>query len=172
VADGADRGPAFRADQIEALARAIHAGYLRHQRDDGKTAGTIAAAVPWDELAEAYRESNRNHAADIARKLAAVGCAAEPTPPSAVPTTAASEPLFTFDPAELESLAEMEHDRWSRERESQGWTLGPERDDTAKRTPYLVPYADLPEAIKDYDRMPVRDMPKLLAAIGFRVVRG
>jgi hypothetical protein len=59
-----------------------------------------------------------------------------------------------------------------RERVSQGWTPGPERDDTARRTPYLVPYADLPEAIKEYDRAPVRDIPKLLAGIGFRVVRG
>ena len=64
----------------------------------------------------------------------------------------------------------MEHRRWAEERLNRGWRPGP-RDDAAKRTPYLVPYADLPEAIKEYDRAPVREIPNLLAGIGYRVVR-
>ena len=170
MADRADRAGGFGEDRIEALARAIHAGYRRHQHEDGATPGTNAADVPWAQLDDASRDSNRNHAADISRKLAAVGCVAEPMEP-AEPSSGA-EPPFAFLPAEVELLAEMEHERWSGERVSQGWTLGPDRDDTARRTPYLVPYADLPEAIKDYDRTPVRDIPRLLAGIGFRVVRG
>lgn len=166
MADRTDRADAFGEDRIEVLARAIHAGYRRHQREDGATPGTNAADVPWDQLAEAYRESNRNHATDITRKLAAVGCVAE-----LMESSSGAQSLFAFLPAEVELLAEMEHERWSRERVGQGWTPGPERDDTARRTLYLVPSADLPEAIKDYDRTPVRDIPKLLAGIGYRVVR-
>ena len=169
MADRDDRADAFGEDRIEALARAIHAGYRRHQREDGATPGTNAADVPWDRLAEAYRDSNRNHAADITRKLAAVGCVAELI--GREEPSSGAGPLFAFLPAEVELLAEMEHERWSRERVSQGWAPGPERDDAARRTPYLVPYADLPETIKDYDRTPVRDIPGLLAGIGFRVVR-
>ena len=135
MADLDDRAGAFGEDRIEALARAIHAGYRRHQREGGATPGPNAADVPWGLLAEAFRELNRNHAADITRKLAAVGCVAEPMGPA----RPSSEPLFAFLPAEVELLAEMEHQRWSRERVSQGWTPGPERDDTARRTPYLVP---------------------------------
>ena len=76
--------------------------------------------VPWDQLAEAYRESNRNHATDITRKLAAVGCVAE-----LMESSSGAQSLFAFLPAEVELLAEMEHERWSRERVGQGWTPGP-----------------------------------------------
>ena len=168
MADHPDGAGSFAADQVEALARVIHVGYQRHQRADGVAPTVHPADVPWEQLPEAYRESNRHQAADIIRKLAAVGCIAEPAAPRA---SSAAAPEFAFLPAEIELLAEMEHGRWSAERASQGWSLGPVRDDTAKRTPYLVPYADLPEAIKEYDRAPVREIPGLLAGIGYQVVR-
>jgi hypothetical protein len=60
---------------------------------------------------------------------------------------------------------------WSAERARLGWTLGPVRHEAARRTPYLVLYADQPETIKEYDRAPVREILDLLATIGYRVVR-
>jgi hypothetical protein len=166
--DGPDHPQALEAGQVEALAQAIHAGYQRHQRADGAAEGVHPADVPWERLPEDYRESSRRQAADVIRKLAAVGCIAEPAAPRA---SSAPAPEFAFYPAEVELLAEMEHRRWADERLNRGWRPGPVRDDAAKRTPYLVPYADLPEAIKEYDRAPVREIPNLLAGIGYRVVR-
>ena len=53
---------------------------------------------------------------------------------------------------------------WNVERAFAGWTLG-EKDVERKVTPYLVPYDDLPENIKDYDRDTVRNLSRLLTLI-------
>jgi ryanodine receptor 2 len=49
-----------------------------------------------------------------------------------------------------ERLAENVHDVWAKQRIAQGWTSGPQRDDTAKRHPDLVSYSNLPESEKEY----------------------
>jgi hypothetical protein len=77
---------------------------------------------------------------------------------------------FEFKDDEIEPLADLEHDRWVRERKGAGWTLG-EKNTQLKKTPYLVPFADLPEKVADYDRMFVREIPTLLASVGLQVVR-
>ena len=51
-----------------------------------------------------------------------------------------------------ERLAENTHEVWAQRRLAEGWTYSPRRDDAAKLHPCLVPYADLPESEKDYDR--------------------
>ena len=68
----------------------------------------------------------------------------------------------------VEMLAEHEHEQWMAERISRGWTLG-ERDVKNKRTPYLVPYDELTEEIKDYDRDAVRNIPALCDRIGMAI---
>jgi hypothetical protein len=40
-----------------------------------------------------------------------------------------------------------------------------------KTTPWLVPYAQLSEDMKEFDRDPVRKIPVLLARIDLKVVR-
>jgi len=52
----------------------------------------------------------------------------------------------------VEALAENVHDTWAKGRMDAGWTYGPVRDDAKKQHPCLVPYADLPETEKSYDR--------------------
>lgn len=52
----------------------------------------------------------------------------------------------------VELLAANNHEIWGAERCSQGWTYGEKRDDDKKETPCLVPYEELPESEKDYDR--------------------
>ena len=51
-----------------------------------------------------------------------------------------------------EHLAENAHDIWAAQRLSEGWTYGPERNDQQKQHPCLIPYADLPDSEKQYDR--------------------
>lgn len=145
----------------ETIARAIHARYVEGQRRAGVDSG---ATVPWDQLAAPMQESNRRQAADIGRKLQSVGCVVEPLGDSTLPPV-------DFTPNEIETMARLEHERWMADRRADGWRPAVSRDDGRKLTPYLVPYDDLPEDIKDLDRVFVRDIPVRLATIGFDVRR-
>jgi hypothetical protein len=66
-----------------------------------------------------------------------------------------------------ERLAEHAHDVWGRKRLAEGWTCGSKRDDAKKEHPCLVPYADLPETEKDYDRGAAMETLKAILALGY-----
>ena len=68
-----------------------------------------------------------------------------------------------------ERLAENTHDLWAATRLSQGWTHGPARDDTAKQHPCLIPYADLPESEKIYDRETALGTLRAILALGYTI---
>jgi hypothetical protein len=68
-----------------------------------------------------------------------------------------------------ERLAENAHDIWARQRLADGWTYGPMRDDPDKKHPCLVPYADLPESEKTYDRKAAMETLKAIVALGYRI---
>ena len=70
-----------------------------------------------------------------------------------------------------EAIAENAHDIWALERQSEGWTFGPKRDDTKLETPDMVPYSQLPESEKQYDRKMAEDTLKLLIALGYKIER-
>ena len=63
-----------------------------------------------------------------------------------------------------ELLAENTHDIWATQRISEGWQYGPERDDEKKTHPCLVPYSELPEIEKEYDRNTATETLKLIMA--------
>lgn len=67
-----------------------------------------------------------------------------------------------------ERLAQNAHDVWARQRIAEGWTYGPQRDDTAKKHPDLVPYGELPESEKQYDRSAAMETLKAIVALGYR----
>src|SRR3954452_19300308 len=69
-----------------------------------------------------------------------------------------------------EQLAENAHEVWAAERIAQGWVHGPCRDDAAKRHPCLVPYADLSEAEKTFDRATALQTLRLILALGYTIV--
>ena len=66
-----------------------------------------------------------------------------------------------------ERMAENVHDVWAATRIAQGWTYGPERDDANKKHPCLIPYADLPEEEKVYDRNTSLETLRFILAEGF-----
>jgi voltage-gated potassium channel Kch len=144
----------------ELLARALHRAYLDAAGTDGTRRADDAAMRPWEELADSLRTSNRDQAEHVGTKLAAVGRVLVPL----VAWQAVGEP-FTDD--EVEVMAQLEHDRWVAERRRGGWRSGP-RDSSARTTPWLVAWEDLPEDIRDYDRMFVRHLPDLLARVGLQ----
>jgi hypothetical protein len=71
----------------------------------------------------------------------------------------------------VERLAENTHDHWARKRMDEGWRYGPKRNDSEKKHPDLVPYNDLSEAEKEYDRKTVVEAIKAIMALGYDVKR-
>ena len=85
-------------------------------------------------------------------------------------------PVDTSDvelPAELleltERIAKNVHENWASARIAEGWRYGPCRDDETKVTPCLVPYCELPEVEKDYDRNTAMQTLKLIVKLGYRI---
>jgi hypothetical protein len=70
----------------------------------------------------------------------------------------------------VEDLARHVHDTWAQRRMEKGWTYGPDRDDEAKTHPCLVPYEDLPEDEKDYDRKTALETLRATMKLGYRIV--
>jgi ryanodine receptor 2 len=69
----------------------------------------------------------------------------------------------------IEDLAKQQHDVWAQSRIEQGWTYGPERNDQLKHHPCLVPYEELPEVEKAYDRDTALGTLKLIRKLGFKI---
>jgi hypothetical protein len=152
----------------EQIARAKHDQYVRDEAARGITPRDNPSLVPWDELPEALRDSNRRFADGIGRKLAETGCMLVPAPLA----LDGEGPGFEFTEDEVEALARAEHDRWMADLLRDGWRPTPGAKDPEKRLhPLLVPWAQLPESERDKDREPVREIPAMLARAGLRVHR-
>jgi len=70
-----------------------------------------------------------------------------------------------FSPAEVETLAVIEHNRWMAHRDLNGWDFGETRDDALPLHPSLVPWKKLPEGEKQKDRDTILRIAGLLAPI-------
>lgn len=70
-----------------------------------------------------------------------------------------------------ERLARNTHENWASQRIELGWRHGPVRDDERKEHPCLVPYDELPEDEKDFDRRTALETVRLILALGYRIVR-
>ena len=71
----------------------------------------------------------------------------------------------------IEDLAKQQHDVWVQSRIEQGWTYGPERNDQLKHHPCLVPYEELPDVEKAYDRDTAVGTLKLIQKLGFTITK-
>lgn len=78
-------------------------------------------------------------------------------------------------PKELEALAEdiakNVHEVWSAGRMKDGWTYGEERNDAKRQHPCLVPYEELSEEEKEYDRNTSVETIKLILKLGFKITK-
>lgn len=80
---------------------------------------------------------------------------------------------LTDDLIELrEAIAENAHDVWAAGRMKEGWTYGPYRNDVHKETPDLVPYSDLPDSERQYDRDMAMSTIKLVRKLGYDLIKG
>ena len=71
----------------------------------------------------------------------------------------------------VEQMAKNVHEVWAQSRIEQGWTYGEERNDALKHHPCLVPYEELPEVEKAYDRYTALETLKLICKLGFKISR-
>ncbi len=88
------------------------------------------------------------------------------------------QPLDTSDvvlPEELNALVEQiaknVHEVWAQSRLSEGWKYGPERNDALREHPCLVPYEELPEVEKEYDRNTALGTLRLITKLGFKITK-
>ncbi len=86
------------------------------------------------------------------------------------------KPIDTSDvvlPEELlklmERIAENVHDVFVKSRIEEGWVYGELRDDIKKTNPTLVPYDELPESEKEYDRNTALETLKLIVKLGYEI---
>lgn len=87
-------------------------------------------------------------------------------------------PIDTKDvqlPKELlelsEQIAENVHENWAQGRIADGWILGEVTDSEKKTTPWLIPYENLPEREKDFDRNTAFETLKMIYKMGYRITK-
>lgn len=151
----------------EKLAKAIHEKYLKDQVNT--KLASDASMQPWDKLNESLKESNRRQADQIPEKLRRVRCGFSPVLDK-VPNKDIDKVKFEFSSDEIEILAEMEHERWVKERKQNGWSCG-EKDVDHKKSPFLGQWEDLTEEVKDWDRETIRAMPEIMKMAKFEIYK-
>ena len=71
----------------------------------------------------------------------------------------------------VENIAKNVHEVWAQSRMKEGWIYGEERNDVLKTHPCLIPYEELPEVEKAYDRDTAFGTLKLITKLGFKITK-
>jgi hypothetical protein len=181
----------LEGETLECLAAINHDIYCEKMRAEGFVYGeerndvkkTRPLLQPFAEIPESYKESNRNAVRSIAEKLKSVGFL--------MIQARSNEPSFDFPGADMDKLAEMEHDRYMRDAISHGWRYGPDNSEREKTNPTLLPWkemteedigrrypeladkigrAELSEEEKQKDRDQIKGYPEILKRAGYTIV--
>jgi hypothetical protein len=156
---------------VEAMAREIH---LQHREDliadRSNPKSDDPAWWPWDALdgsekGRRLQESSRESARDVVRKLRNIGYDVK----SRSGTPGVSE--LPLSQEELEILAEMEHARFVVERLADGWRYGEKKDSENKISPSLVPWTQLDDTNRGWDRSIIQKHLRLLSECGLEIVK-
>ena len=156
---------------IRKLARAIHSRYLHEVRNQSnktndylfyKTGNTGSQySSDFDDLPEGVKYSNIDNAAHIPTKLLSIGYKVRQVKKGFKPFA------LHLKEEEIETMAMVEHVRWSWEKRLDGWTFGSSKDDIEKKHPALIPYELLSESEKEKDRQLVKLIPAFLQDIDY-----
>lgn len=153
--------------QLDRLAVEIHEGYVKNRVEEGEAVGSRPAIVPWAELGETYREESRSqgdHHWIKARELGLIAVS-----PTQVGNTGVKS-LADLPVAALDALARAEHDRWVCSRLAQGWEFSEVRDDARLKHDNLVPWEQLSDTVKGYDRTAILEIPQAFRQSGFALL--
>lgn len=69
----------------------------------------------------------------------------------------------------MEKIAKNTHDNWAKQRMEDGWKYGEKRNDETKEHPCLVPYEELSEEEKEYDRITSKETLKFIIKSGYKI---
>jgi hypothetical protein len=139
----------------ELLARDLHEVY----RTDSKVASTRQT---WEQLSEEMKDANRQQASRIHYLLKTAGYRISPLQDW-------DADMRTFTESEIKKMARLEHELWRQAKEADGWIYGEQRDENKRTHPDLIIWNDLPEGEREKNLAVVRQMPALLARIGFQI---
>jgi hypothetical protein len=145
---------------LDDLARAYHDLYFNEPAAGRAENGP--AHVAWEHLPELYKQSNRRLADHVGVKLRATGLRLQRAHPAS---------LLELTQTEVEHLAALEHWRWTVELRMMGWRAGPLRNEIRRIHPALVDWEELPEEMREQNRIAARRLPQLLARQGFEIRR-
>lgn len=70
-----------------------------------------------------------------------------------------------------EQIATNVHEVWGAGRVAEGWTYGEVKNVEEKKTPCLVPYEELPDSEKDFDRNTAMETLKLIVKLGYKITK-
>ena len=149
-------------ENLEKLAIAIHE--LFNQKQLERHPDQPLEYPNFSDLPDSLKYSNLRQAQGIARKLDLMGCEMRAL-------GSKGEQIKEIPEDMIERLAIHEHEEWMKERITTGWTYGEEKDIDAKVSPYILPYNQLSEPVKEKDRDVVRNIPELLERIGMGIYK-
>jgi len=155
--------PAIDKKIIEKAAERIHINYLEVQNaQEPKKKEVSPSLKDWFDLPENLKESNRQQFLHNFIKIFSEDYLIRERKPDEIK-------IIKFSKAEVERMAEMEHGRWNFERVLDGWQYGTIKDVDKKINPSIVPWKELPEKVKNWDRNAIKKIPEVLAQIGYEI---
>jgi serine phosphatase RsbU (regulator of sigma subunit) len=160
---------------VKKLARAIHSRYLHEIRNQSTRVENDPDnyifynpgdfrnqyTSDFDDLPDEIKYSNIDNAAHIPTKLLSIGYKIRHVKKGFKPYT------LHLNEEEIETMARVEHIRWSWEKRLNGWISGNIKDDIKKTHPGLIPYEELSESEKEKDRELVKLIPAFLQDIDY-----
>jgi RyR domain len=150
----------FSNEQIEQMAAEIHGIYVEHAKTNKLP---LEYSTKYGELPDVNKEPNRAFVRNIPRSVERMGLSIVPI--------GNKKRIKQFLSNEIESLSEIEHERWSKEKLDNGWQFGKIKDNDLKLHPCLIPWSGLPEDEREKDRILVKRIPQILASVGYGVIR-
>ena len=141
----------------EMLARDLHESY----RTGSEFASTRQT---WDQLPETLKDANRQQASRIHHLLKTAGYRISPLQNWDVDK-------LSFSETEIEKMVCFEHNLWRQAKEADGWIYGERRDESKRTHPDLISWDDLSEGEREKNLAVVRQIPALLARVGFQIDR-
>lgn len=146
----------------ERLAMMFHSEYLNDHKDDDPKVNN--AAVPWEELPEHHRETNRRRVDGLYRRLKESGFALKISDDRGAG-------VDSYSKNEIEILAQKEHERYLEDRKEKGWKYAKKRDEEKKHNPNVTEWENLTPQVQQYNRDDVKKELKLLSRVGFEIYR-
>jgi serine phosphatase RsbU (regulator of sigma subunit) len=171
----ADEVSAIDTGTIRKLARAIHSRYLHEIRksnpvdENGQDLPVFnypgdagnQYITDYENLPDDIKISNKDNSYHIPTKLLSIGYKIRHIQKGFKAIT------LHLNADEIETMAKVEHIRWSWDKRLNGWIYGNVKDNQNKIHPGLIPFEELAESEKEKDRELVRLIPALLQDIEY-----